>query len=183
MLEAFAARRLDPNLAKRLVVGACAGVALIFSVGFYFAKVAKAVTPDEPEEEPETIVPVSLVETPEEKPEIPPEVPDEPDPDPGPRMRGPAPPSMPTAVPEHQKMADAQEAYGDGDKPIKFGDGGGGGGGKGKGGGGPKKEEKKEEPKPKAAKPKLSPEDYDPPKCKASRIDAAAAKATGVEGT
>jgi TonB family protein len=85
-------------------------------------------------------------------------------------------------VPEEQKLAAAQDAYGDGDKPIKFGDGGGGGTGKGKGPAA-KKEEKKEEPKPKAAKPKLSPEDYDPPKCKASRIDAAAAKATGVEGT
>ena len=184
MLEAFAARRLDPNLVKRLVVGTCVGIALIFSVGFYFAKVAKAVTAPEPEEEEGPIVPVSLVETPEEKPQEPVEVPDEPDSDPGPRAPGPIAPAMPTEVPEQQRMKDAQEAYGDGDKPIKFGDGGGGGGGKGKGAGGPpKKEEKKEEPKPKAAKPKLSPEDYDPPKCKASGIDAAAAKATGVQGT
>jgi TonB family protein len=184
MLEAFAARRIDPNLVKRLVVGTCAGIALVFSVGFYFAKVAKNVMAAEPEEEAEPIVPVALVETTEEKPEEPIETPpDEPDPDPGPRVRGPAPPSMPTEVPEHQKMANAQEAYGDGDKPIQFGDGGGGGSGKGKGPAAPKKEEKKEEPKPKAAKPKLSPEDYDPPKCKASRIDAAAAKAAGVEGT
>jgi TonB family protein len=182
MLEAFANNRLDAARARRLVFGAFAGAALIAGLGYFLASTAKNVMAATDEEEEEPVVPVSLVETPEEKP---PEVeqPDDsaPSDDASPGPRGPAPPAMPTDVPEHQRKA-AQDTYGDGDKPIQFGTGGNGGTGKGPAPA-PKKEEKKEEPKPKAAKPKLSPEDYDPPKCKASRIDAAAAKATGVEGT
>lgn len=180
MLEAFANNRIDAARARRLMFGAFAGAALIGALGYFLASTAKNVMAATEEEEEEPVVPVSLVETPEEKP---PEVepPDDEPSDPSPGPRGPAAPVMPTDIPEHQKKV-AQDTYGDGDKPIQFGDGGGGGSGKGKAPA-PKKEEKKEEPKPKAAKPKLSPEDYDPPKCKASRIDAAAAKATGVEGT
>ncbi|MBL9024330.1 MAG: TonB family protein [Myxococcales bacterium] len=181
MLEAFANNRIDAARARRLMFGAFAGAALIAGLGYFLASTAKSVMAATEEEEEEPVIPVALVETPEEKPpEVEQPEPEEPsDPSPGPR--GPAPPVMPTDIPEHQRKA-AQDTYGDGDKPIQFGTGGNGGSGKGPAPA-PKKEEKKEEPKPKAAKPKLSPEDYDPPKCKASRIDAAAAKATGVEGT
>lgn len=161
--------------------GAFAGAALIAGLGYFLASTAKSVMAATEDEEEEPPIPVALVETPEEKPpeiEPPPDTEEPSDPAPGPR--GPPPPSMPNDVPEHQRKA-AQETYGDGDEPIKFGSGGAGG--TGKGGPAPKKVEKKEEPKPKAARPKLSPEDYDPPKCRSSRIDAAAAKAAGVEGT
>ena len=52
MLEAFAIRRLDSALAKRLAVGVVAGVVLVCGMGVYLAKAASAVhSVQKPEEE------------------------------------------------------------------------------------------------------------------------------------
>jgi protein TonB len=181
MLDAFAARPVDGARVRRLLLGVSAGVALVFGLGRVLAFFSTAVMAAPPEEDEGPVVPVALVETPEEQPAEP-EVEPETNADPGPRAPGPAPPPMPTDVPPEVKEQNAHDAYGDGDKPISFGSGGSGRGG----GGGKKvekKEEKKEEPKPKAKKPVLSPEEYDPPKCKLAAIDRRAAKSLGVEGS
>ncbi len=183
MLDAFRERSLDGALVKRLILGTCAGLALVFGVGLSLARAAANTAHAPPAEPEEPIVPISLVETVDEQPE---EAPQEPhadaEPDPTPRVAGPPPPAMPTVVPEHQRRAEAQETYGDGDAPTKFGDGAGGRG-PALPARAPKSPPKTEPPPPKRAAPKLSPEDYDPPRCKPASIDAAAARAAGVEGT
>jgi TonB family protein len=179
MLEVWKASEFDLPRLRRLVVGACLGAAMLGALGFGATRVAKAPPPPPPEEE-EPEIPVSLVETPEDKPEEPARDVDQAPAAPGPRR---APPSQtPTQIPHGAKQADAgDDLYGN--APPDVGTAGGGAGSGGGSGHAPKAAPPPPPPPPPPPKPKLSPEDYDAPKCKLAAPDRGQARAIGVEGT
>jgi len=184
----FLERRLDPARLRRLLLGACAAATLIALTGYGASRVVRA-APAKAEEAPEEIVEITLEERPKDaapREEL--EVSAE---DPGPSST-PPPPAAPlvqqiTKVPE--KVNVAKRSYDDDDHKPNFDNPNGGPGGTGSGSGSGARPSKPAPPPPppppkaeKPVAPKISPADYDPPKCKKKGIDAARAKALNVEG-
>jgi TonB family protein len=187
MLDAWSRSSIDPQRAKRLLVGASIGAALLFSGGYAAVAMVHQPSPPKPEKKKERIIEnVSLVEEPAgggggEPP---------PDAVPQPSLA-----PIPVAPVVQPKAVKAQRFdYADDSPPAGAGGGSGNGSGHGTGSGmgaapsPPPTPPPPAPPPPRAAPPKPKapaapdPADYDPPKCKKRGIDKAAAKAAGVEG-
>jgi len=178
MLEVWNAPAMDMPRLRRLVLGVCCGAAMLGVLGYAATRVTAA-PPPPPVEEDEQEIPVALVETPEEKVDEPPPSDDPAPAAPGPRR--PAPSQTPTQVPDGAKQSDpGDDLYGNAPPPEvgTYGSGGSAGGH-----GHAPKAAPPPPPPPPPPRPKLSPEDYEPPKCKLSAPNAAQAKSIGVEGT
>lgn len=188
MLDAWSSPTIDPERARRLLLGGCVGAILLLAGGYAAVAMVHQPAPSKPEKKRDRVIEnIALVDEPEGGAGGPPPATEAPPPALTPPP--PAPVVQPKAAPA------AKFDYADESPAALAGGGGGTGSGSGNGTGTgngakpapppapppPPPPAKVEPPKP-AAPAAPDPTDYDPPKCKKRGIDSAQAKALGVEG-